>query len=394
MIKPVVSQTNKDQPEVVTVPFTLDHNRMLVEAEFQRKDGSWFNALLWVDTGNPEFLISESFARDLGIEIDTSKAVMEIAAPSNVRIGGMAIDFDSVKTSVGTGIQWLFNTMHNDGNLPSTVLKKYHVVFDYPKRQFTIAEPGKTTPRGIRSPATINPVTGIIQLEAVIDGEKYSFALDNGASFSFVSDSIVKNWVHRHPDWPTCHGAAGCANIWGYWPMEGIWPLVRLPEIRWGNVKIRDVAMVGLPPIFRGKSDVGTWYSRKTARPVNGFLGPNVFKDFRVEIDYSEGSVYFENGAESAIPDMVMVGLTLQPLNDGRYKVIGIVKKNDEPVVEGIKQGDILLQIGDLKTTGATMGAVIDALRGNPGDIRVLKLERDGKPFTVKANVEIILQSF
>ncbi len=52
----------------VTVPFTLDHNRMLVEAEIQRADGSWRKALLWVDTGNPTFFISEPLARDLGIE--------------------------------------------------------------------------------------------------------------------------------------------------------------------------------------------------------------------------------------------------------------------------------------------------------------------------------------
>mgnify|MGYP001767853820 CR=1 FL=1 len=56
----------------VTVPFVLDHNRMLVEAEFQRKDGTWRKVRLWVDSGSTEFFISESLARDLGIDLSVS----------------------------------------------------------------------------------------------------------------------------------------------------------------------------------------------------------------------------------------------------------------------------------------------------------------------------------
>jgi hypothetical protein len=63
--QPGSAQTNEGQQKAVTVPFILDHNRMLVEAEFQRKDGTWRKALLWVDTGNPDFFISQSFASDL-----------------------------------------------------------------------------------------------------------------------------------------------------------------------------------------------------------------------------------------------------------------------------------------------------------------------------------------
>jgi len=37
-------------PESVTVPFVLDHNRMLVDAEIQRPDGTWCKIRLWVDT--------------------------------------------------------------------------------------------------------------------------------------------------------------------------------------------------------------------------------------------------------------------------------------------------------------------------------------------------------
>ncbi|MBN1199960.1 MAG: hypothetical protein JXA23_11455 [Bacteroidales bacterium] len=124
---------------------------------------------------------------------------------------------------------------------------------------------------------------------------------------------------------------------------------------------------------------------------MNGFLGPNVFNSFRVEIVYADSAVYIEKETEPDTHDMDLVGLTLKPLEDQRYTVIGVVNKKGKPVVEGIEPGDILLQISDLKTTGATMGMVIDALRGKPGEKRILILEREGKEFTVEASVERFL---
>jgi len=370
----------------VTIPMILDHNRMLVEAEFQRKDGTWRKAMLWVDTGNPDFIISEPFARDLGIVI-TEPNEQEIPSPAAVRIGGMPISFDGVKSKVFIEGKWMFNTMHNDGNLPSTVLQKYHIVFDYPALQFTIAEQGILNPRGTRSPAIINPVNGILQMDAIVDGENYSFALDNGASFSFVPEDIVIKLIQRHPEWPNNHGATGCANIWGWWAEEDYWPMVRIPEIKWGTLNISGVALVGLPPIFKGGIDLGTRYSQKTARPVNGFLGPNAFKTYRIEIDYQDNAVYFENGAEPDMHDMDIVPLTLRPLDDKSYMVIGVAIGEGQMLIEGIEPGDILIQVDNFKTKGETMGKVVDVLRGKPGDLRKLILERDGKQFTIETRV-------
>jgi hypothetical protein len=339
----------------VTVPFVLDHNRMLVEAEFRLKDGNWRKAILWVDTGNPDFFISESFARDLGIEIQSGNTDQEIPSPSAVRIGGMAVSFD------------------------------------YPAMQLTLAEPGILIPRGVPGHATINPDNGIIQMDASIDGVVYSFALDNGASFSYVPDFLVTKLLEQHPDWPNATGAVGYANIWGWWPGEDSWPMIRVPEISWGPLIISDAVLVGLPPIFRGGTDVGTNYSRKTARPVNGFFGPNMFKGYRIEIDYTDSTLYFEKGRVPHNNDMDIVGLTIKPLNDGRYRILGVAMKNNKPVLEGIRQGDVLLRIDNLETTGATMGTVVDALRGRPGEKRTLLLEREGTQFKVEARVERII---
>jgi hypothetical protein len=264
----------------------------------------------------------------------------------------------------------------------------------------------------VRAPAAVNAQTGIVQIDAEIDGDSLSFALDNGASYSFVDSEVLERLHERHPDWPRMTGAIGCANMWGWWPpAEQTLSVMRLPEILWGPVHLADVGIVGVAKLSADGPTLGAWYSQKTARPVNGFLGPNAFKAFRVEVDYAGGAVYFEkepeldkgaavlNKAASSTDrgtapdshDMDVVGLALRPEPDGSYSVIAVATKDGKPSVEGVEPGDKLLEINGLKATGATMGTVIDALRGTPADTRTLLLERNGKQFKVMAKVERFL---
>jgi hypothetical protein len=289
-----------------------------------------------------------------------------------------------VKSQVLFEPKWLFDTMRIDANLPATVLKRYQVVFDYPGNELTIAEPGSLAPRGARASAAIEPKTGIVQIDAVIDGENLSFALDNGASYSFISNGVFSRLRGKHPEWPVHSGALGCANIWGWWPREDSWPLIRAPRIQWGPADLIDVGLVGVPKLAE-------WYSQKTARPVDGFLGANAFKAFRVEIDYADNAVYFEKGEKADPYDMDLVGIALRMEDDGGYRIIGVAKTDGKSDVEGVEPGDRLLQVEKIKTAGATMGAVVDALRGRPGDTRSLILERDGIRFSVKATVKRFL---
>ncbi len=368
-----------------TVPFTLDHNRMLIDGEIQRTDGSWRQARFWIDTGNPDFFISGPLARDLGLDLSDANEetqALEVAAPSGVRIGGLPLDFEGVHSMVMFRPRWLFTTMHIDANLPATVLMQHHVIFDYPRREFTLAAPGSPPMRGERVPAHVHPETGIVQIDATLEGDSLSFALDNGASYSFASGDWIASLLEQHPDWPSMTGAIGCANIWGWWPGEESWPVVRVPELQWGSVTLTRIGIAGLPRMFPGGLAVDTWYSQKSARPVDGFLGPNAFGAFRIEIDYAGEAVAFEKGEAIPANDLDLVGLTLRPQPDGGFAVLGTRG------VEGIEPGDRLLRIGGLETTGATMGTVVDGLRGRPGELRRVVLERDGERIEVDAEVK------
>jgi hypothetical protein len=373
----------------VSVPMILDHNRMIVEAEIKKNNGTWCKVRLWIDSGFPIFYMSEPLARDLGINIsEIGNSGLEVRPPSDIRVGGMNLDFDDVKTKVMRQPSWMFSTMHIDANLPSSVLKKYQIIFDYPNQQLSIAQPGSLRPRGISCPIGVNRETGIVQVDAVINGDSLSFAFDIGASYSFISDDRLAKFTDSHPEWSRITGTTGCANMWGWWPPdEQLFTVVRIPEIILGQVQLKDVGIVGIPNIFQGGLTLGEWYSKKTLRLVDGFLGPNAFKAFRVEIDYVNSLMYFEKGGEFDNHDLDIVGLSVRQLADSTYQIVGIAKKDGKTFVDGIEPGDILSGIEDFKTKGATMGNVVDALRGKPGDIRKLRIERNGKHFQIEAKV-------
>ena len=59
--------------------------------------------------------------------------------------------------------------------------------------------------------------------------------------------------------------------------------------------------------------------------------------------------------------------------------------------VAGVEPGDFLLEVDGVPMTSATMGTVVDSLRGDPGDERTLVLGRGDERVTVRARVKRIL---
>ncbi len=369
---------NQKPKNFVTVPFTLDHNRMLVEGEIQKSDSSWQKAIFWVDMGNPSFLMSQTLADKIG----------EQNASLHVRIGGKLLDFSNIKPKVKPKTFGLFLAMNFDANLPSSVLKNYQIVFDYPNMQLSIGDSGSIAHRGVKTDAQIQSTTGIVQINTSIENENYSFAIDNGASYSFFSDSIVAHFLSKNPKLQYFTGCTGYANMWGFWPPdEQNFKLIKLNKIAAGSVNLTNIGIVGVTKSSMNGISLGNWYSQKTVNPVEGFLGANALKDFCVEIDYKNNAMYFEKGTQHLPNDMCMVGLTICPQGDSTYIITGISKVNDKLAVEGINVGDKLIEIDNLIVKGKTMGVVIEALRGKSGDIHNITVESNGQIKTVSAKV-------
>jgi C-terminal processing protease CtpA/Prc len=76
---------------------------------------------------------------------------------------------------------------------------------------------------------------------------------------------------------------------------------------------------------------------------------------------------------------------------DLSYQVVGIVIDNGKPAVEGIEPEDIIISIDGFLVKGATMGSVVDKLRGKTGEKRVILINRNGKEIRIEGKVKHII---
>jgi hypothetical protein len=371
-------------PKSATVPITLDHNRVVIDVFLPLPDGTNKRVRAWVDSGNSEMAMSQRVAALLG-PVNCDKQDCTAKPPSEILIGGFKISLPGIHEAhapAGVPTDLMDPGMGTEINLPSTVLRNYDVVIDYPNRQFTIAEPGSLTFKGDSSKALISP-GGLIQVPSKIEDQTYNLALDIGASISLISSSLLTEWRKAHSTWPAMHGAVGAANMWGT-PDEAQWEMVRIPELPFGATRLANVAVA---PFAGDRLD---FFAKRAGVPTIGLIGGNALRQYVVGIDYAHSTVYLQR-ISAAAPDMDVVGLTLHPEVDGRFTILGVVDIDGKPAVPGVKAGDVLLGVDGAPATGATMGQVWSLLGGTPGQTRSLTLERDGKRFAVDATVRRFL---
>jgi hypothetical protein len=372
-------------PQSATVPMVLDHKRMTVEIAFTRADGSLLPARAWVDTGGTAVIVAEALARELGVDLSTMPAngnrpfATTTPVPA-MSLGGILLDSVGMNFSVRSG-PFAIPGVQAECVLPARCLRRLHVVFDYPARRLIVARPGMLTPCGMAVPCRVNPETGLFMVETTVDGDKAALGVDTGSAGTWLSSKLTAAWLARHPDWPHVVGAAGSTNFFGF-PFETQGVLLSLPAMAIGSMAVgQETAVLGLD------QGIFDWYSQKSAAPVVGFLGADLLARFRLEVDFPGQMTWWQPGPVPAARDLDIVGLCLRAEGDNSFTVAGVVSRDGKPLVPGILAGDKLLSVDALAVMNVPMGTVIDALRGKPGAIRVLLLERAGKQITVRATV-------
>jgi hypothetical protein len=375
-----------------TVPFIFDDNRVFAQIEFVRPDGIVRKGYAFVDLGTPVMVLDEKLRREL--QVDQKN-------PLRFRVGELEIRVESsnVETDTGLGMTGADGkrTVPVEAVLSASVLTSYQVVFDYARQTLTIAKPKTLEGKGDGIPCRVNEKTGLVSITAEIGGQSYAIAVDTGSAYSWVNDTVAQQWTTAHPDWKRGIGAVGEANMQaGSDNAEARAEILRLPEIRLGSLKLRQIGMLGIaprvPPVppVPGESKVTgnffDWYSKKAPEPVIGWLGGNVLKGFRVMIDFPGHTTYWEQEGDLNPHDLDQVGVTLEKRSAG-YFIAGIAQKSGKPVLDSVQIGDKLIQVDDVRTSDATRGAIFAALHGEPDSVRLLILERGGHRLNVRAKV-------
>ena len=387
--KPAVSS----EPNSVTVPAAIDHNRVVINADLALPNGSTERVRAWVDNGDPDLYLSRRLATLLGLAVSCNDHECSSPPPQEMIVGGMKIDLTGLKQAKiplkpVDAASVLAAGMNVEINLPSSILRHYDVLIDFPGRKFSIGAPGTIHFRGPSGKVQINAENGLIQIPSQIENKKYNLALDFGASISFLSEDVFDKLAAAHPDWPHMTGAVGSANMWGADP-ETKWKVMRVDRLQYGPLFLANLVVVDMP------KDWTDFFVKSAGMPTAGLLGSNALLNYRIGLDYTHSTVYFEFGRTFNFPDFDVIGLTLRPEDDGRFTILGVVDFDGKPSVpldsDGVQPGDHLVAVNDIPVRGSTMGQVWNMLGGTPGQERKLTIEHSGRQFTIAARVQHFL---
>jgi hypothetical protein len=172
-----------------TATFVIDGNRMYAELGFVRPDGSIHRALAFVDMGSASMMVRESLYREL--QLDRNKPLL-------FRVGELPVEVPSAgvvrepraPSSLGSDLKV-------EAMLPAGILQRYQVLIDYRKRILTLAQPGTIKPEGVSVPFHINAQTGLLAVDASIDGSPYRITIDNGSAYSWFRPSTAAGTRRR-----------------------------------------------------------------------------------------------------------------------------------------------------------------------------------------------------
>ena len=378
----------------VTVPATIDHNRLVIEVERCRCPTGRDSAHM---RGSTMAILAsrcpDTWPRSLGLAVSCGESECSSPAPREIYVGGMALSFAEIKQAriplkPVSAASVMAAGVNAEINIPATLLRHYDVLTDFPGHKFSIGAPGSIHFQGSSGKVLVNAENGLIQVPSKIADKKYNLALDVGASISFLSDDLYDKLGSSHPDWPHMTGAVGSANMWGS-DDETSWKIMRLDRVQFGPLFLTDAAMVRFP------DDKEEFFNKRAGVPTAGLLGSNALQNYRVGLDYSHSMVYFDIGRLFNFPDFDVIGLVLRPEDDGRFTILGVADLDGKPSVpqgpNGVQAGDHLVAVDDIPVRGVTMGQVWKMLGGTPGLGRRLTIERSGKQFTVPASVQHFL---
>ncbi|MGC2403130.1 MAG: hypothetical protein WA510_25300 [Acidobacteriaceae bacterium] len=388
---PQIQGPSHTEPMSVTVPITLDHNRVVIDVDLRLHDGTTQRVRAWVDNGDPDLYLSRRLAELTGGSISCDRQLCTSTPPVEIDVGGMTITL--VGRTPGTGIKEaklpadghpIAPGMSVEINIPSTVLRNYDLLIDFPDHKLTIGQPGSLQFKGVKTKVIVNPANGLVQVPSQIQNKKYNLALDLGSSISFLADDLFNKLATAHPDWPHMTGAIGPANIWGL-ADEPKWRLIRIDRLQYGPLFLTDVAGVDFP------GDRMIFFEKRAGIATAGLLGAEALTNYRIGLDYAHSTAYFEIGRTFNFPDFDVIGLILRPEDDGRFTILGVADYGGKPSVPDVLTGDHLVAVDGIPTVGSTMGQVWLMLGGEAGKERTLTVERAGKQFDVVAKVRHFL---
>lgn len=356
------SAARKTAAETTQIPMRVENNQILAYFGFPAAGGKNRKLLTQIDTGGGVLLVARKAVEELGLKIERRQAPHGFAfvALDRIFVGSKEVHIPTAGTTEHETL-----VFHPGAAAPAffaaSVLRDRAVTFDYPGGTFALDGPSLG---GVQLRVGIANRTAFPRVELNVDGETMGFLLDTGASFTMLSQSVIRKLRTKNPSWSYAHGAYGPANMLGR--LERNADMLRIPRVRWGSI-----ALDYLDVVSRPHGTFETYMSSMMSAPVVGALGGNALRNFALRLDYPNASLEARFEARPWPSELAIVPLILEPRVDGSFTIAGGSDARD-------LVGGRLLTVDGRKVDDLSLYAVQQLLRGAPGTFRTLKIDTTG----------------
>ena len=168
LFAPLIAHARKPAPAPEGVPIIIDSGRILLDVSFITAEGKERKALAWFNMGMAAPVLSHELYAELGLKQGAAFAV---------KVGEKQLEAPAEKVVDGDGgvgvptFAHLFAPRRVEAMLPARMFTDYVLRIDYGRRLISINAPGGKRPKGSAVPILINADTGVIAVEAQIDGQ-------------------------------------------------------------------------------------------------------------------------------------------------------------------------------------------------------------------------------
>jgi hypothetical protein len=284
------------------MPARFEADRIFLDLAIREGD----TLVLYTDTGGGLFVYGHALDR-----IDWNDS-------AGVRLGDLALDV-AFPEPLGTPDASLpifrpdgVTDRSYDGMLGQAWFADRIWTFDYPSQKVLLHESApsltpaiRTAQLGFRTDSTGARVLSFPRISTVVDGDTLEMLFDTGATLyptaealgllgggvanaratSFITTEILNRWRTRNPDWRVVPDADE--------KVEGM-TMIEVPEVSIAGLKVGPVWFVERPD-----ANFHEFMSQWMDRRVDGALGGNVFRFFRVTVDYPAAVAHFATSVGS-----------------------------------------------------------------------------------------------
>lgn len=192
-----------------------------------------------------------------------------------------------------------------------------------------------------------------------------------------LPDSDWQQWRSSHPESPTTLQAE-------YFPGEGF----GIPEQAWADeIAIGPIVLKGVPIEQSGPARL-----KEVGPQFRGTLGLAALKRLDLIVDAKNGWAYFRPKTTPPPPfDHNRLGAVFRPAGEYTNRAVALVVKGSPAYEANVRDGDILLQVNDVKVTSWSERWMNQFYRP-AGSKLELTLERNGETFKTTATLRDILK--